>query len=172
MKNEMNALLKIKKRLNRHASTLGLSYSCDFNFIKFEDDFVHFNIESRNTHKLSLRFSDCRLIGEGRSLESVGHSLASAYKVVLRELRAHAKFIALDKAARDSNCIVFRGSLVVCENIDSNEYLSNEGIFGLTLQDGTVSRWYGYSPENAINNAGPWLKETPVMITFLEERGA
>lgn len=165
MKNEsLNKLLEMKKRLNRHASNLGLSYRCDFNFLNFEGDFCHLNIESKNTNKLSYRISDSRFIREGADMYGAGLSIPSMYRRVLRELRSHAKCISLNKEARETNCIVFQGQLVAVENDSIDSMHVTNCIYRLINADGSSSTWYGHYAEDAIRNASPWLKEIPVLI--------
>lgn len=165
---QLNDLFALNKRLNSIASDLALEYKPDFRYLEIDADFIHFNIESRNTHKLSMRLSDSRIVNEGNQLEAKGRSLDEVEASISQELRDHAVFIALNKHARETNSLLFNGKLVVVENIDAHEFLKRDAKFCLYRADGNFSTWYGYSAENALGNAYPWVKDQDLVMISLE----
>jgi len=109
----MEQVFKMKRMLKAKSRELGLGYVCllevvDYNkaHAQIEDgeEYLYpstfeIKIESRSNHFYSLRVVDGAWIREGRNLSGPGRTAAQVYRMIVRELKAHAKENQSRKAA-------------------------------------------------------------------------
>jgi hypothetical protein len=179
---QLEQVFKMKRRLACQAQVLGLSYSCEVKLmdyfaaeVRVEDGVAYAYpemfgviIENWNTFKGSFRLSDGRWVRESADLNSKGLTTPQIYRRMLKELKAHAKYIRLHNEARETNSVLFNGTLVVVENADAQERYHAETVFRLFEDNGQSSRWYGRSAEDALSNAYPWVKEKNLVMIQVE----
>lgn len=160
-------------RIRRDVETPRVRLSEIQNSYTDEDGFeypesIEVKIENWSNSFYTFRIKDSRLIRENVQLDSTGISTFKLLKEMLREFKSWLDHIQLHEEARNSNCVVHDGELVVVENVDRDFFAlhveNKRAVFDLIFKDGSTSSWYGYSPERAIENASPWLKENPVAI--------
>lgn len=124
---------------------------------------------SWSTSHYSYRLSDARWIRESADLNGKGISTFRLMRRLIKEIKAYKQHCELHHEARQTNSLVFNGSLVPCENIDSRDFLNRHGleaVFKITTEDGFSSNWYGYNAEDALHNAAPFLSSQPALIAL------
>lgn len=184
----VNRIRSLDRRLRRQSQRFGLAYEASAFIVEAciggprvenGETFVYpstleLKIEGRSNWFYSVRIVDGALIPEGRALSDPGRTLADVYRSVVRELKEHAAAIKLQNEADAMNGVVFRGAIIPVVGCKADDWFSvfkggRETVFAIVTPSGR-SRWFGCSAREALNNAAPFLKETPLSIE-LEQGG-
>lgn len=129
---------------------------------------IDVKVENWSNSFYTFRLDDGRFVREGTLLDSNGISSFELLKRMLREFKAWLDRCELHEEAIKNNALIYNDQLVQCENVDRRYFHSGSDglrpVFEIVTQEGQASTWFGYSPENALENASPWLKGQPVSI--------
>lgn len=115
---------------------------------------VFFNLESWSTHKL-LMTVDGRLIGEGQDMATAKINQTKYVQGVVEEMTAWQTKKDLYNSLKE-NEIVFRDYKIKVIGPKRPEF-RHDHVWTIHFANGKTSNWYGYSAEDALSNAAPWI---------------
>ena len=123
---------------------------------------IFFNIECWSTRKL-LIMQDGRIVRGDMNGEGLCADLL--VKSIITEQTEWQARIALHQSCKP-NEIVFNNYKV--KVIGDSKWQGREATYEIQLLNGRKSKWYGPSPQYALENAAPWLKTKVKSVRLIQ----